>query len=140
MWAQAHEPYSAIAASPGIGWLASFACGTSCLYTACGTSDLQYPAVFAKPTIPKNTTATPAANAHVGIRRGAGSIGKLIRSAPSAGHTTTHSKHPVHSADLIVTSLSTDRFAGHAFAHFAQSMQVSVFRRIRIGLNTDASP
>ena len=89
-----------------------------------------------------NITATPAANTHVGIFRGAGiNRGNAICSAPSAGHTATHSKHPVHSADLIVSSLSTGNDAdGQAFAHFAQSMHADSFRRMRNGLNTDDNP
>src|ERR1700747_973978 len=108
-------------------------------------SDFQYPSVLAKPTTPKNKTAIPAANAQVGIRpafrtRAPIICGSDICSAASAGHTATHSRHPVHSADLMVTSWSTGRAEGHAFAHFAQSMHVVVLRRIRIGLSRDVIP
>jgi hypothetical protein len=61
-------------------------------------------------------------------------------SALSAGHTVTHSRHPVHSTDLIDTSLSTGKDAGQAFAHFPQSMHGSVFRRIRAGLKNATIP
>jgi len=46
----------------------------------------------------------------------------------------------VHSADLIVISLSTGRAEGKALAHLAQSMHARTERRIRNGLNTDVSP
>ena len=66
--------------------------------------------------------------------------GKDICSAPSDGQTATHSRHPVHSADLIVTSLSTGNEDGQAFAHFAQSMQRLAERRIRNGLSREVNP
>src|SRR5215469_5629485 len=78
------------------------------------------------------------AQAGTGVRRT--TCGRYIPKAPSAGQAATHSRHPVHSADLMVTSLSTGRFAGHARAHFAQSMQAEGARRMRIGLNMEASP
>src|SRR5215469_12451964 len=95
--------------------------------------------------IPKNRAATPAANAHVGMRPAFGAraetiCGKDICNAPSAGHTATHSKHPVHSADLMVISLSTGRLDGQTLAHFAQSMQASGERRMRSGLSREARP
>src|SRR5450755_3058090 len=94
--------------------------------------------------MPTNSTAIPAAIAQAGIRAGplpaAGIFGSARLSVSFAGHTATHSRQPVHSADLIVTSRSTGNAAGHAFTHFAQSMQVSAFRRIRAGLKNDAIP
>ena len=69
---------------------------------------------------------------------GRGKLGNDSQSVSFAGHTATHSRQPVHSADLIVTSLSTGSAEGHALKHFAQSMQVSGFRRIRAGLKNDA--
>src|ERR1700751_5170653 len=93
--------------------------------------------------MPRNNAATPAAKAHVGKRPALGArttSGSALCSAPSAVHISTDSRHPVHSADLIVTSLSTGSDAEHAFAHFAQSMHALSFRRMRRGLNTDVSP
>ncbi len=80
--------------------------------------------------------------AHPGIARVlvAPSCGNPMYSALSAGHTVTHSRHPVHSTDLIDINLSTGSDAGHAFAHFPQSMHGSAFRRIRAGLSNDANP
>jgi len=40
----------------------------------------------------------------------------------------------------MLISLSTGKAAGQAFAHFAQSMQVSGLRRMRSGLKTDERP
>ena len=62
------------------------------------------------------------------------------RSAPSAGQTATHSRHPVHSADLTVVSRSTGSSDGQAFAHLAQSMHASASRRMRAGLNSETRP
>ena len=62
------------------------------------------------------------------------------RNAPSAGQTATHSRQPVHSADLTVVSRSTGRSDGQALAHFAQSMQTPASRRMRAGLKREASP
>jgi len=70
-------------------------------------------------------TAIAATTAHVGTARERPTD---RRRAPSAGHTATHSRHPVHSADLTVTSLSTGNRDGHAVAHFAQSIQASASR------------
>src|SRR3954468_9414004 len=92
---------------------------------------------FAYPTVPKKMTAIPAATAQAGTSRFAGAANT---SAFSAGQTATHSMHAVHSADLIITNLSTGSFDGHAFAHFAQSIQVSGLRRILSGLNNAANP
>ena len=60
--------------------------------------------------------------------------------APSAGQTATHSMQPVHSTDLMETSLSTGSDDGQAWAHFAQSMQGWGSRRIFAGLIHDVSP
>jgi hypothetical protein len=85
-----------------------------------------------------------AAIAHAGILWACGAslgifgIDKLRVSF--AGHTATHSRHPVHSADLIVTNWSTGNADGQAFAHFAQSMHVFTFRRMRAGLTSDVIP
>src|SRR6185437_16858502 len=95
---------------------------------------------LAYPTIPQNTTATAAATAQVGTAFLRTTCGKCMPRAPSAGHTATHSRHPVHSADLMVTSLSTGRFAGHAFAHLPQSMQAVGVRRTFSGLSREAKP
>src|SRR5689334_1004443 len=48
--------------------------------------------------------------------------------------------HAVHSAERTDDSTSTGRPAGHAFAHFAQSMQASASRTIRVGLASDTTP
>src|SRR6185437_1741795 len=95
---------------------------------------------LAYPTIPQNTTAIPAAIAQVGTAFRLTTCGKCMPRAPSAGHTATHSRHPVHSADLMVTSLSTGRFAGHALWHLPQSMQAEGVRRMCNGLSRDANP
>ena len=63
-----------------------------------------------------------------------------ICSAFSAGHTATHSMHPVHSTDRICTSLSTGRCDGQALLHFPQSMHASASRRIFTGLSTETIP
>jgi len=76
---------------------------------------------------------------HAGIaRRVRKPTGKLTASVLLAGQTATHSKHPVHSAERICTSLSTGRVDGHALAHLAQSIQVPRLRVIRAGLNREA--
>src|SRR5208283_5099874 len=102
----------------------------------------QCPVAFAKPAIPKNSTAIPAAIAHAGSTRGFGapSLGKPRYKAACAGQTATHSRQPVHSTDLMETSLSTGSDDGQALAHFAQSMQASGSRRIFAGLIHDVSP
>src|ERR1039457_6155006 len=85
--------------------------------------------------------AIPAAIAHTGIAwRVRKPVGKLSASVLLAGQTAMHSRHPVHSAERICTSLSTGRAEGHALAHLAQSIHVSRLRVIRAGLNKDASP
>src|SRR5208282_1729730 len=94
--------------------------------------------------MPKNSAAIPAAMAHVGNVAGRGAspgiFGSDRLSASFAGHTATHSRQPVHSADLIVTNLSTGSAEGHALTHFAQSIHVSGLRRMRAGLKNDAIP
>lgn len=57
-----------------------------------------------------------------------------------AGQTATHSRHPMHSADRICSSLSTGNAAGHTFAHFAQSIHVLEMRLILIGLTRETRP
>src|SRR5580700_2640089 len=47
---------------------------------------------------------------------------------------------PVHSADLMVTSLSTGRAEGQALVHLAQSIQAGSERRIRNGLSREVRP
>src|SRR5215469_5118377 len=106
-------------------------------------SPFQWPDAFANPTIPRNRAATPNAIAQAGRRRGDGDFahdGSESSKAPSTGQMPTHSRHPVHSADLIVISLSTGKFEGHAFAHFAQSMQAPSARRMRSGLKNETIP
>src|SRR6266566_5483499 len=66
--------------------------------------------------------------------------GTLMVSVSLAGQTATHSRHPVHSADRICSNWSTGNAEGHAFAHFAQSIQVFELRVIRIGLRRETSP
>src|ERR1700739_3521068 len=106
--------------------------------------DCQCPVALANPATPRNNTAIPAAMAQAGrtafFGRAAMSFGKLIVSASCAGQTATHSKQPVHSTERICTSLSTGSADGQAFAHFAQSMHVSVSRRIRAGLDQEVRP
>ena len=46
----------------------------------------------------------------------------------------------MHSADLMVISLSTGSADGQAFAHFAQSMHASSERRMRSRLGREAMP
>src|SRR5271167_4964004 len=95
-----------------------------------------------------NSAAIPAAMAQAGSFAGRGAstgiFGKFKdkdrQSASFAGQMATHSRHPVHSADLIVTSLSTGNAEGQALTHFAQSIHVSGLRRMRAGLKNDAIP
>src|ERR1035438_7826820 len=89
------------------------------------------------PQMPRNSTATPAAIAQDGTRRRRGAA---IINAPAAGHTATHSRQPVHSAERMVISLSTGSAAGHALAHLPQSMHSDASRRMRSGLARAASP
>src|ERR1035437_871511 len=86
--------------------------------------------------------AIPAAMAHPGTMRRSLDVGAVTTStsASFAGQTATHSRHPMHSAERTCTSLSTGRTAGHAFAHFAQSMQGFSLRAMRTGLKSAASP
>src|SRR5512142_2077856 len=98
----------------------------------------QCPVTRAHPSNPKNMTAIPAATVQAGTCR-FGTIA-LKLSASFAGHTATHSMHAMHSADLIVTSLSTGNADGHAFAHFLQSMHALSTRLIRTGLSNAARP
>src|ERR1700741_1194898 len=67
-------------------------------------------------------------------------FGRLIAKASCAGRTATHSRQPVHSTERICASSSTGSAEGHALAHFAQSMRVSVFLRIRAGLSQEVRP
>src|ERR1017187_5524486 len=91
--------------------------------------------------MPKKRIAIPAAMLQAGIaRRFRKPAGTLRVSVFFAGQTATHSRHPVHSAERICTSLSTGSAEGHALAHLAQSIHVSRLRVIRAGLNKDASP
>src|ERR1019366_9741173 len=104
--------------------------------------------------MPKNSAAIPAAMAHTGSFAGRGPSAGIFGNgsgrergrdnarlrASFAGQTATHSRQPVHSADLIVTSWSTSSADGQALAHFAQSMQVSGLRRMRAGLKNDVIP
>src|ERR1017187_3907815 len=87
--------------------------------------------------MPRKSTAIPAAiaQAETGRRRGA-----AIINAPAAGHSATHSRQPVHSADRMFTSLSTGSADGHALAHLPQSMHKASSRRMRSGLASAASP
>src|SRR5215471_310567 len=111
---------------------------------AAGTCESQWPVVLVNPTMPKNSAATLAAIAQTGIFGACGTrpgiCGSVKLKVSLAGHTATHSRHPVHSADLIVTSFSTGKFDGQAFAHFAQSMQPSTLRRMRAGLRSEVIP
>src|ERR1039457_561117 len=75
------------------------------------------------------------AQEETGRRRGA-----AIINAPAAGHSATHSRQPVHSADRMFTSLSTGSADGHALAHLPQSMHKASSRRMRSGLASAASP
>src|SRR3974390_3842026 len=93
--------------------------------------------------------APPAQNPHAGKAQGAPPLspffGDRVGTIPTtsvsfAGHTATHSRHPVHSADRICTSLSTRRAEGHTFAHLAQSMQLASRRMLRNGLASAANP
>jgi hypothetical protein len=67
-----------------------------------------------------------------------GRRGNPIRRALCDGQTATHSRHPVHSTDLVEGSLSTEE--GQAFAHLGQSMQELALRRIRAGLKNATIP
>src|ERR1035438_9236610 len=87
--------------------------------------------------MPRNRTATPAAIAQAGTLRPRGAA---IISAPAAGHSATHSRQPVHSAERMAISLSTESPAGHALAHLPQSIQRDASRRMRRGLASAASP
>src|SRR5450756_1576683 len=89
------------------------------------------------PQMPRNSTATPAAIAQAGTRRWRGAA---IINAPAAGHSATHSRQPVHSADRMAMSLSTGSAAGHALAHLPQSMHSDVSRRMRSGLARETTP
>src|SRR5215469_16080184 len=106
--------------------------------------DPQWPLAFAKPVTPRNRSAIPAAIAQAGSDARFGRVlsifGRLIARASCAGQTATHSRQPVHSTERIWTSLSTGRAEGHALAHFAQSMQVRSFLRMRAGLSQDVRP
>src|SRR5215467_16235 len=90
----------------------------------------------------------PAAMAQDGMPRVAladgnssfGICGNARCNAPSAGQIATHSRQPVHSADLMVMSLSTGRFDGQTLAHFTQSMHGLGSRLIRSGLSSEANP
>src|SRR5579859_6390579 len=99
--------------------------------------------------MPKNSAAIPAAMTQTGSFAGCvpssgmlffEKLGRDRLSASFAGQTATHSRHPVHSADLMVTNLSTGSAEGQALKHFAQSMQVSGLRRMRAGLRSDVIP
>jgi hypothetical protein len=77
-----------------------------------GMSLRQWLVTLAKPTMQKKRIATPARIASGESLR----VGLLERgipiaayNAPSLGHTATHSRHPVHSAERIWTSLSTGK-------------------------------
>src|ERR1039457_2360974 len=108
----------------------------------------QCPETRAAPINPNNTTASTTATicglsarprqrlTDVNSLRGA----NAICSAFSAGQTATHSIHPVHSTDLICTSLSTGRCDGQALLHLPQSMHASASRRIFTGLSADTIP
>src|ERR1035438_7837621 len=87
--------------------------------------------------MPTNRIATPAAIAHAGTLRPRGAA---IIKAPAAGHSATHSRQPVHSADRMAISLSTGSAAGQALAHLPQSMHSDVSRRMRSGLARETNP
>src|SRR5689334_20703063 len=104
----------------------------------CGISVDQCPVSRAATTRPRKIAATPAAIAHAGIRLLRPAIERC--SAPSAGQDVTQRMQPVHSAELMVISLSTCRADGHALAHFSQSMQSVTSRLIRNGLSFENKP
>src|SRR5204862_84314 len=92
-----------------------------------------------------HATADGAGGFHGGLHinvsaSGTGTPGAAIISAPAAGHSATHCRQPVHSADTMLISRSTGRAEGQALAHLPQSMHSEVSRRMRNGLAREASP
>ena len=49
-------------------------------------------------------------------------------------------RHPVHSAERMVTSWATGRWEGQAWVHLLQSMQAAESRRIFTGLRMETRP
>src|SRR4051812_15337572 len=118
------------------------------MYTSRGTLVFQWFVARAHSTSPRKIYASPAVTAtgpsarryHLCVAAPAFRGGKANCRAFSAGHAATQIMQALHSAERICTSLSTGKLAGHALAHFAQSMQASESRRIFTGLNREVSP
>ena len=70
-----------------------------------------------------------------GLGASAGIAGNERLRVSFAGQMATHSRHPVHSADFIVTNWSTGRAEGQAFAHFAEFVSPSPIHRVEYGVN-----
>src|SRR5215469_2601989 len=106
-------------------------------YSESGRSVFQCPEARPYAYAPNRSAPIPRATAQYGtdLPRGA----ERIR-APCEGQEAMHSRHPVHSADWMVMSLSTASEEGQAFEHFAQSMQRSELRRMRSGLASETRP